>query len=208
MRLSHVAAGREHMKTKVLEPLSDTKIAHSFELHDGTFFVWSDIKKDNTVDIDIYTDRSKSKVLRMQRNFKIKDKNKSFMEIYMMVTTFINSRNDRMERTIRVSLADDEKPIGDWTYLPTPELLYELVKNIPGEMDKLHTGYFTDTETEMQTVLNYLNMGDSTGITDAMKEQITKAIDDMEDTKTLNGSQLPRPTASALEVGACNCPVV
>lgn len=189
MRLSHVVAGREHMKTKVLEPLSNTKIAHSFELHDGTFFVWTELRKDKTVDIDIFCDRSRSKILRMERNFYIKDENNSFMEIYTMVMNFIASRNNRTERIIQVSLTDDEKPIGDWTYLPTPELLYELVKNIPGEMDKLHTGYFTDTETEMQTVLNYLNMGDSTGITDAMKEQITKAIDDMEDTKTLNGSE-------------------
>ena len=189
MRLSHVVEGREHMKTKVLEPLSNSKIAHSFELHDGTFFVWTDMKKDKTVDIDIYIDRTKSKILRMERNFYIKDENKSFMEIHTMVTNFIAAKNNRTERTERVSLVNDEKPIGDWTYLPTPELLYELVKNIPGEMDKLHTGYFTDTETEIQTVLNYLNMGDSTGITDAMKEQITKAIDDMEATKTLNKTE-------------------
>lgn len=72
-----------------------------------------------------------------------------------------------------------------FTYLPTPELMYELVKNIPGEMTKLHTGYFTDTETEMRTVLNYLNLGDETGITEGMKDQINKAIRDMEAKTTL-----------------------
>lgn len=92
------------------------------------------------------------------------------------------------ERTMQINqtaVREDRNSIrktdnSSFTYLPTPELMYELVKNIPGEMAKLHTGYFTDTETEMQTVLNYLNMGDETGITEGMKDQINKAIKDME----------------------------
>ena len=48
------------------------------------------------------------------------------------------------------------------------------------------TGYFTDSESEMLTILNYLNYGEKTNITDSMIEQIDLAIKTMEGRKLAN----------------------
>lgn len=63
----------------------------------------------------------------------------------------------------------------EWSYRTLPNKTYELVKNT-GNMNKQGTGYFTDAESEMLTILEYLNHGVKTNITEAMIEQIDKAI--------------------------------
>ena len=47
-------------------------------------------------------------------------------------------------------------------------------------------GHFTDSESEMLTILNYLNYGEKTNITDSMIEQIDLAIKTMEGRKLAN----------------------
>lgn len=69
----------------------------------------------------------------------------------------------------------EKNKLEDWTYITHPNKLYELVKNT-GTMNKKRTGYFTDTESEMLTVLDYLNNGEKTNITDAMIKQVDEAI--------------------------------
>ena len=66
-----------------------------------------------------------------------------------------------------------------WAYRTLPNKMYELVKNT-GDMHKMGTGYYTDAESEMLTILEYLNHGVKTNITEAMIEQIEKAISDAE----------------------------
>ena len=65
----------------------------------------------------------------------------------------------------------------EWGYITLPNKMYELVKN-SGDMVKTHTGYYTDAESEMLTILEYLNYGEKTNITEAMIEQIEKAVKD------------------------------
>ena len=62
-----------------------------------------------------------------------------------------------------------------WDYRTLPNKMLELVKNV-GDMQQEGTGYFTDSESEMLTILNYLNYGEKTNITDSMIEQIDVAI--------------------------------
>lgn len=65
----------------------------------------------------------------------------------------------------------------EWGYRTLPNKMYELVKN-SGDMHKTGTGYYTDAESEMLTILEYLNHGVKTNITESMIEQIEKAIND------------------------------
>lgn len=73
-----------------------------------------------------------------------------------------------------------EQRVGPWDYRTLPNKMLELVKNI-GDMQQQGTGYFTDTESEMLTVLAYLNYGETTGTTESMREQINEAIKEMEE---------------------------
>jgi hypothetical protein len=75
-----------------------------------------------------------------------------------------------------------DQKTGPWDYRTLPNKMYELVKNL-GEMKQEGTGYFTDTESEMLTVLAYLNYGETTNITDSMIEQVETAIKEAEDRK-------------------------
>lgn len=68
-----------------------------------------------------------------------------------------------------------ERPLGSWDYRTLPNKMYELVKNL-GNMKQEGSGYYTDTESEMLTVLAYLNYGENTNITESMKEQIDQAV--------------------------------
>ena len=47
-----------------------------------------------------------------------------------------------------------------WDYRTLPNKMLELVKNV-GDMQQEGTGYFTDSESEMLTILNYLNYGET-----------------------------------------------
>lgn len=77
-----------------------------------------------------------------------------------------------------------EQKIGPWDYRTLPNKLYELVKNI-GNMQQEGTGFFTDTETEMLTVIAYLNYGEKTNITESMIEQIETAVREAEARKLM-----------------------
>lgn len=72
-----------------------------------------------------------------------------------------------------------ERTIGPWDYRMMPNKLLELVKNI-GNMEQERTGYFVDNEAEMLTILAYLNYGETTNITEAMREQIDLAVETLE----------------------------
>ena len=72
-----------------------------------------------------------------------------------------------------------ERTIGPWDYRMMPNKLLELVKNI-GNMEQEGTGYFVDNEAEMLTILAYLNYGETTNITEAMREQIDLAVKNLE----------------------------
>ena len=72
-----------------------------------------------------------------------------------------------------------ERTIGPWDYRMMPNKLLELVKNI-GNMEQEGTGYFVDNEAEMLTILAYLNYGETTNITEAMREQIDLAGETLE----------------------------
>ena len=54
-----------------------------------------------------------------------------------------------------LGLGDNFTNGGKWDYRTLPNKLYELVKNL-GDMKQAGTGYYTDTESEMLTVLAYL----------------------------------------------------
>lgn len=69
-----------------------------------------------------------------------------------------------------------------WDYRTLPNKMLELVKNV-GEMKQEGTGYFADSESEMLTVLAYLNFGETTNITDSMREQIDVAVKTVDDRK-------------------------
>ncbi len=72
-----------------------------------------------------------------------------------------------------------ERTIGPWDYRMMPNKLLELVKNI-GNMEQEGTGYFVDNEAEMLTILAYLNYGETTNITESMREQIDLAVETLE----------------------------
>lgn len=72
-----------------------------------------------------------------------------------------------------------EQNVGPWDYRMLPNKMLELVKNV-GNMEQEGTGYYADSESEMLTILAYLNYGETTNITEAMIEQINQAIDKME----------------------------
>ena len=46
-----------------------------------------------------------------------------------------------------------------WDYRTLPNKMLELVKNV-GDMQQEGTGYFTDSDSEMLTILNFLNYGE------------------------------------------------
>ncbi|MBQ9610622.1 MAG: hypothetical protein IJV15_14410 [Lachnospiraceae bacterium] len=66
-----------------------------------------------------------------------------------------------------------------WDYRTLPNKMLELVKNM-GNMKQEGTGYFADSESEMLTVLAYLNYGETTGTTESMREQIDEACKNLE----------------------------
>ncbi len=76
----------------------------------------------------------------------------------------------------------EERPVGSWDYRCLPNKMLELVKNL-GDMKQEGTGYYADTESEMLTVLAYLNYGENTNITESMKEQIDSAVKNAEERK-------------------------
>lgn len=69
--------------------------------------------------------------------------------------------------------------VGDWEFRMLPNKLLELVKNV-GNMEQKGTGLFMESESEMLTILNFLNFGDETNITESMKGQVLKAIANVE----------------------------
>ena len=68
-----------------------------------------------------------------------------------------------------------ERASGVWDYKVQPNKLLELVKNV-GNMEKEGTGYYVESESEMLTILAYLNYGETTNITEAMMAQIDQAV--------------------------------
>ena len=60
-----------------------------------------------------------------------------------------------------------------------PNKMLELVKNV-GNMEQEGTGYFVDSESEMLTILAYLNYDEKTNITEGMREQIDLAVKNLE----------------------------
>ncbi len=68
---------------------------------------------------------------------------------------------------------------GDWEFRMLPNKLLELVKNV-GNMEQKGTGFFLESESEMLTILNFLNYGDESNITESMKVQVLEAIKHME----------------------------
>ncbi|MBQ7708042.1 MAG: hypothetical protein IJT72_09720 [Lachnospiraceae bacterium] len=72
-----------------------------------------------------------------------------------------------------------QQVIGGWDYRTLPNKMLELVKNM-GNMKQEGTGYFADSESEMLTVLAYLNYGETTGTTESMREQIDEACKNLE----------------------------
>ena len=67
----------------------------------------------------------------------------------------------------------------EWSYRTLPNKMYELVRST-GDIHKKGTGYLTDAESEMLTILNYLNFGEKTSITESMIAQIDMAIRESE----------------------------
>lgn len=78
-----------------------------------------------------------------------------------------------------------ERTVGPWDYRVLPNKMLELVKNT-GNMEQAGTGYFTDSESEMLTILAYLNYGETTNITESMREQIDRAVETLETTRLAN----------------------
>lgn len=72
-----------------------------------------------------------------------------------------------------------ERTVGPWDYRMLPNKMLELVKNV-GNMEQEGTGYFVDSESEMLTILAYLNYGETTNTTDSMREQIDQAVKKLE----------------------------
>ena len=78
-----------------------------------------------------------------------------------------------------------ERTVGPWDYRMQPNKLLELVKNT-GNMEQEGTGYFVDNESEMLTILAYLNYGETTNITESMREQIDQAVATLESKKLMS----------------------
>lgn len=72
-----------------------------------------------------------------------------------------------------------ERTVGPWDYRMMPNKMLELVKNV-GNMEQEGTGYFVDSESEMLTILAYLNYGETTNITESMREQLDNAVKQLE----------------------------
>lgn len=72
-----------------------------------------------------------------------------------------------------------ERTVGPWDYRMQPNKLLELVKNV-GNMEQEGTGFYVDSESEMITILAYLNYGETTNTTEAMREQIDQAVNQLE----------------------------
>ncbi|MGN0153940.1 MAG: hypothetical protein ACI4A3_05775 [Lachnospiraceae bacterium] len=72
-----------------------------------------------------------------------------------------------------------ERTVGPWDYRMMPNKMLELVKNV-GNMEQEGTGYFVDSESEMLTILAYLNYGETTNTTESMREQIDGAVAKLE----------------------------
>lgn len=72
-----------------------------------------------------------------------------------------------------------ERTVGPWDYRMMPNKMLELVKNV-GNMEQEGTGYFVDSESEMITILAYLNYGETTNTTESMREQIDQAVEQLE----------------------------
>lgn len=72
-----------------------------------------------------------------------------------------------------------ERTVGPWDYRMQPNKLLELVKNV-GNMEQEGTGFYVDSESEMLTILAYLNYGETTNTTEAMREQIDQAVNQLE----------------------------
>lgn len=72
-----------------------------------------------------------------------------------------------------------ERTVGPWDYRMMPNKMLELVKNV-GNMEQEGTGYFVDNESEMLTILAYLNYGETTNTTESMREQIDQAVKKLE----------------------------
>lgn len=72
-----------------------------------------------------------------------------------------------------------ERTVGPWDYRMMPNKMLELVKNV-GNMEQEGTGYVVDSESEMLTILAYLNYGETTNITESMIEQINRAVEQLE----------------------------
>lgn len=72
-----------------------------------------------------------------------------------------------------------ERTVGPWDYRMQPNKMIELVKNV-GNMQQEGTGFFVDSESEMLTILAYLNYGEKTNITESMCEQIDQAVEQLE----------------------------
>ena len=83
-----------------------------------------------------------------------------------------------------------ERTIGPWDYRMMPNKMLELVKNV-GNMEQEGTGYFVDSESEMLTILAYLNYDEKTNITEGMREQIDLAVETLE-AKKLSREELDR----------------
>lgn len=72
-----------------------------------------------------------------------------------------------------------ERNVGPWDYRMMPNKMLELMKNV-GNMEQEGTGYYVDSESEMLTILAYLNYGEKTNITEGMIEQIDQAVKKLE----------------------------
>lgn len=72
-----------------------------------------------------------------------------------------------------------ERAAETWSYRMMPNKMLELVKNL-GNMEQEGTGYYVESESEMITILEYLNYNEITNITESMREQIDKAVKELE----------------------------
>lgn len=72
-----------------------------------------------------------------------------------------------------------ERAVETWSYRMMPNKMLELVKNL-GNMEQEGTGYYVESESEMITILEYLNYNETTNITESMREQIDKAVRELE----------------------------
>lgn len=72
-----------------------------------------------------------------------------------------------------------ERTVGPWDYRMLPNKMLELVKNV-GNMEQEGTGYYVESESEMLTILEYLNYNEITNMTESMREQIDRAVRELE----------------------------